>query len=205
MTNSISKLMNSKVAERVEHHVQSFPPAITFAKSKKSKEKRESSDFREFEIRLDPSDTNSQKTKKSAYVFELGDAETWCHWRKQVDDMCLLLGATTPEAQTKVIEALLRGRALESFQTYRQDNVTAHPTWDAAKVLKITLNDMAIQIFPVKNAYRQQKTYMKYHLFIGNGVTVKQFEQDIPGLNMCVLTMDQNSNPCSPKCAITII
>ena len=39
---------------------------------------------------------------------------------------------------------------------------------DEAKVLKITLNDMAIQIFPVKNAYRQQKTYMKYHLFIAS-------------------------------------
>ena len=40
MRNSVSKLMNSKVAERVEHHVQSFPPAITFAKSKKSKKKK---------------------------------------------------------------------------------------------------------------------------------------------------------------------
>ena len=110
MTNAVSKLTNTKVAERVEHHVQSFPPAITFAKSKKSKEKRESSDFREFEILLDPSDTSSQKTKKSAYVFELGDAETWCHWRKQVDDMCSLLEATTAAAQTKIIEALLRGR-----------------------------------------------------------------------------------------------
>ena len=179
MTNSVSKLMNSKVAERVEHHVQSFPPAITFAKSKKSKEKRETSDFREFEILLDPSNTNSQKTKKSAYVYEQGDPETWCHWRKQVDDMCLLLSATTPEAKTKVIEALLRGRALESFQTYQQANKTSHPTWDAEKILKITLNDMATQIFPVKNAYRQQKTYMKYHLFIGNGVSVKQFEHRI--------------------------
>ena len=66
-----SKLVGSKgnkVAERILHHVRSFPPPIAFTKSKKATAKKESSDYREFEMRLDPTDAESQKTKKSVAI-----------------------------------------------------------------------------------------------------------------------------------------
>ena len=88
----LSKPLNTKVAERIQHHVKSFPPPISFTKSKKASERKESSDYREFEMRLDPADNNSQKTKKSVLIFEDGDPEMWCEWRRQVDDLCRLLG-----------------------------------------------------------------------------------------------------------------
>ena len=82
MTNAQSKPLHinggpQKVAERIQHHVRSFPPPISFYKSKKAKERRESSDYREFEMKLDPSDANSQKTKKSAVIFEDGDPDMY--------------------------------------------------------------------------------------------------------------------------------
>ena len=49
MTNSQSKQaqkgqgFNHKVTEQIQHHVRSFPPPICFAKSKRGKEKKESS------------------------------------------------------------------------------------------------------------------------------------------------------------------
>ena len=187
VTNAQSKLSgNNKVAERILHHVKSFPPPIPFAKSKK-KEKRDKSDCREFEIKLDPADPNSQGTKKHFLVCEEGNPESWCEWRKQSEDVCRLLNATTADAKERVCLSLLRGRAHESFTTCEAEQVSANAgrstAWGDDKVLKHALNDMALEIFPSKHAYRRQVFHMKCHLFVGEGITAKEFEKRLNWLN----------------------
>jgi hypothetical protein len=52
------------VAERIQSHVSSFPRPIAFIKSKRADVKHETMDYREFEMRVDPSDENPQEMKK---------------------------------------------------------------------------------------------------------------------------------------------
>ena len=110
MTNSQSKPATNKAADHVLHHIKSFPPAITFSQSKKAKEKREPSDYREIEILLDPNNQNSQKMKKSSLYYEEGDPETWCEGRKQLDEVIRALGIKNDATkQEKVATSLLCG------------------------------------------------------------------------------------------------
>ncbi len=108
-----SKLMSTnRVAERIQSHVSSFPPPIAFARSKRASIKHEPTDFREFEMRFDPTDENSQKTKKAVLTYEDGDAEMWCEWREQLDELYRLVPLTSTEQQAKAVVSLLRGKAL---------------------------------------------------------------------------------------------
>lgn len=109
----------NRVAERIQSHVSSFPPPIAFAKSKRAKEKHDTSDYREFEMRFDISDKESQKTKKTVLVFEDGDAEMWCEWREQLDELYRLVPLETADKQAKAVTTLLRGRALMIYNTSR--------------------------------------------------------------------------------------
>jgi hypothetical protein len=45
---------------------------------------------------------------------------------------------------------------------------------------------MALEIFPTKHSYRRQVFYMKYHIFMGDGKTVKLFEKRVNWLNQCL-------------------
>jgi hypothetical protein len=45
---------------------------------------------------------------------------------------------------------------------------------------------MALEIFPTKHSYRRQVSYMKYHIFMGDGTTVKIFEKRVNWLNQCI-------------------
>jgi hypothetical protein len=50
MTNAQSKPTAAKVAERIQAQVKSCPPPIGFTKSAKASAKKESSDYREFQM-----------------------------------------------------------------------------------------------------------------------------------------------------------
>jgi hypothetical protein len=53
-----------------------------------------------FEIKVDPSDENSQKTKKAILTFkDGGDAEIWCKWQELLNELYQLVplkGADQP-------------------------------------------------------------------------------------------------------------
>jgi hypothetical protein len=53
MTNSQSKPVDTKIAERIQAQVKYCPPPIGFTKSAKAAAKKESSDYREFQMYLD--------------------------------------------------------------------------------------------------------------------------------------------------------
>jgi hypothetical protein len=45
---------------------------------------------------------------------------------------------------------------------------------------------MALGIFPTKHSNHHQVFYMKYHIFMGDGTTVKIFEKRVDWLNQCI-------------------
>ena len=112
-------LLTNRVAERIQSHVSSFPPPIAFSRSRRASVQHEATNFQEFEMRFDPSDETSQKTKKSVLTFADGDAEMWCEWREQLDELNRLVPLTTAEQKAKAVVSLLRGKALALYTTHR--------------------------------------------------------------------------------------
>ncbi len=189
-----SKLMSTnRVVERIQSHVSSFPPPIAFARSKRASIKHEPTDFREFKMRFDPTDENSQKTKKAVLTYEDGDAEMWCEWREQLDELYRLVPLTSTEQQAKAVVSLLRGKALALYLTHRsriereqaalQAQINPQGLLTAQEILARSLDQLAKEFFPVKHAYRRQIFYMRYHLFIGGEVTVREFDMRLNRMN----------------------
>jgi hypothetical protein len=97
----LKPLATNHVAERIQSHVSSFPLPIAFAPSKRASGKHKATNFWEFKMRFDPSDEKSQKTKKSVLTFEDGDAEMWCKWREQLDELYWIVPLTTAKKRRR--------------------------------------------------------------------------------------------------------
>jgi hypothetical protein len=105
----LKPLATNRVAERIQSHVSSFPPPIAFAWSKLASARHEANGFGEFKMRFNPSDKKSQKTKKSILTFKDGDAEMWCKWQEQLDELYRLVPLTTAKQKAKAGVSLLLG------------------------------------------------------------------------------------------------
>jgi hypothetical protein len=106
------------MAERIQSHVSSFPPPIAFVRSQRASAKHETSDFREFKMKFDPSDKKFQKAKKSVLTFKDGDTEMWCESREQLEELYRLIPLTTAEQKAKAAVSLLCGKALNLYLTH---------------------------------------------------------------------------------------
>jgi hypothetical protein len=118
---------------------------------------------------------------------------TCCNWRRHMDDLFTFMKIKDEETDNKIqiITSVLRGKALESFRTYQAEQEAANDKrkkpWYDEDVLEHILNDMALEIFPTKHSsYCRQVFYMKYHIFMGDGTTVKLFERRVNWLNQCL-------------------
>ena len=69
--------------------------------------------YHEFEYRLDAEDKKSTKMLKKTMMFEDGDAEMWCDWRIDFDDLIRLAPLKTAEQKTNAVLTLLKGKALQ--------------------------------------------------------------------------------------------
>jgi hypothetical protein len=189
MTNSQSKPTTAKIAERIQAQVKYCPPPIGFSKSAKAAAKKESSDYHEFQMYLDK---KNHKSAQSIPIFENGDPETWCDWRRHMEDLFAFMELNEDHTDKKIqlITSVLRGKALDSFQTYQaaqeEANDKQREPWDDDDVLDHILNDMALEIFSNKHSYRHQVFFMKYDIFMGEGTTVKAFEKRVTWLNHAV-------------------
>ena len=184
MTNAQSKPAPkiSEAAERISTHVRAFPPPIAFTKSKIALNKPSKDQYVKLKVWLDPEDNSSDQTERQVLVFEDGDAETWCEFRRQFNDLVRLVPLDTAAKKEKAYESLFRGQALEKFTTHRNavqlsnaGRRTRGTQWDDDKCLKHTIDLTAQEYFPAKHAVRRQTFYMKYHLYIGGNTTVKEF------------------------------
>ena len=146
-----------------------FPPAIPFRREKK-KEDDEEWESKKIKIRLDPDDNDvSNRIETPFFVFENGEAEDWVKWRMQMDELIRDMPLTTGEQKVKVAKALLKGQAREYFtgilidlemQMDEEDEMTAEDRYTEA------IETLGKKYFPTEHAYRRQKSYLRYHLFM---------------------------------------
>jgi hypothetical protein len=107
MTNTQSKPIAYKVAERILSLVKSFPPPITFKRrSAKAAVKKESSDYCIFQMYLDWTNDKSGKSIQSFPIFEDVDPETWCDWRHHIDDLLTFMKIEDEETTDKKIQII---------------------------------------------------------------------------------------------------
>ena len=146
-----------------------FPPAIPFRREKK-KEDDEEWESKKIKIRLDPDDNDvSNRIETPFFVFENGEAEDWVKWRMQMDELIRDMPLTTGEQKVKVAKALLKGQAREYFtgilidlemQMDEEGEMTAEDRYTEA------IETLGKKYFPTEHAYRRQKSYLRYHLFM---------------------------------------
>jgi hypothetical protein len=106
MTNSQSKPTAAKIAERIQAQVKYSPLPIGFAKSAKAAAKKESSDYHDFQMYLDKKNDKSGKTTQSVPIFKNGDPETWCDWRRHMEDLFAFMGELNEDHTDKKIQLI---------------------------------------------------------------------------------------------------
>jgi hypothetical protein len=95
---SVFKAVGSKPCGRKDSEPCHLVSAANSVRSEQTS-KHEATNFQEFEMKFDPSDKKLQKMKKSVLTSEDSDAEIWCEWREQLDELYLLILLTTASKQ----------------------------------------------------------------------------------------------------------
>jgi hypothetical protein len=195
MAPTYSKLNDtSQVADRLNHHLVSDPPPIKFMRSDRASKPVADTMYHEFEYRLDNLDENSTKMSKKTLMFENGDAEMWCDWRIEFEDLIRLAPLTTAEHKSNAALTLFKGKALQHFKEYTRtveifdaERVKKKKTkWTDEQKFYEILDRVAQEFFPVKHAYRRQCFYMRYHLYIGGKFGVREFMARLHRINACI-------------------
>jgi hypothetical protein len=185
----------SQVADRLTHHMASDPPPIKFMRSERASKSPAGTMYHEFEYRLDNANKKSAKMSKKTLMFENGDAEMWCDWRIEFDDLIRLAPFTTAEHKYNAALTLFKGKALQRFKKEyirtvdnlndEQEKRDKTPWNDDQKFFKV-LDQVAKEFFPVKHAYRRQCFYFRYHLYIGGKFGVREFMACLHRINACI-------------------
>ncbi len=195
MAPTYSKLNDtSQVADRLNHHLVSDPPPIKFMRSDRASKPVADTMYHEFEYRLDNLDENSTKMSKKTLMFENGDAEMWCDWRIEFEDLIRLAPLTTAEHKSNAALTLFKGKALQHFKEYTRtveifdaERIKKKKTkWTDEQKFYEILDRVAQEFFPVKHAYRRQCFYMRYHLYIGGTFGVREFMARLHRINACI-------------------
>ena len=116
----------SQVVDQLIHHMASDPPPIKFMRSERATKIPADTMYHEFEYRLDATDKESTKMSKKTLMFENGDAEMWCDWRIEFDDLIQLAPLTTAEHKSNTVLTIFKGKALQHFKEYTRTVDSIH-------------------------------------------------------------------------------
>ena len=154
-----------RVARMQVQAMQVNPPAIPFRRDRKKQEEQET---KKIKIKTDPSDEDSDEIEVYAKVFDEGDAESWIQWRIQLDDLIWDKQLTDGWEKTVLAKALLKGSAREKFCDILLDIDINQDDADINEedVFKEAIDRLGLNYFPSENAYRRQRNYLRYHLFM---------------------------------------
>jgi hypothetical protein len=102
---------------------------------------------------------------------------------------------TTAEHKSNAALTLFKGKALQHFKeyTWTVDNLNNErgkrdkTPWDDDQKFFEVLDRVAEEFFPVKDAYPRQCFHLRYHLYIGGKLGVREFMARLQGINACIL------------------
>jgi len=100
-----------------------YAPSIPFKESKKSKDKDDEGEYKQFDVKINAADaTSADKAKQKVLVFTDGTAEEWVTWRMNVDDLIRDLNiADIGDKKVATTLTVLSGAARARFQTSYRD------------------------------------------------------------------------------------
>jgi len=184
----------SQASDRFIQHMASDPPPIKFIRSERAAKTPDDSMYHEFEFHIDKNDKKSTKMSKKMLMFENGDAEMWCDWRIEFDDLVQLAPLKTTDQKTNAVLTLFKGKALQHFKEFsrsieqvnRERIDSGKTAWSEERKFSEILDKVAKEFFPVKHAYRRQCFYLRYHLYISGKFGVREFMARLHRINACI-------------------
>ena len=117
-----------------------------------------------------------------ATVFNEGEAEDWIRWRIQLDELIRDKNLRTGRQKIVLAKALLKGNAREKFSNLLvdlamneedlEDDVGQDNEFDEA------IERLGLDYFASANAYRRQRNYLRYHIFMMD-MTLNDFRTEL--------------------------
>ena len=159
-----------KVALLLTQAAHVNPPAIQFRRQKPKDDEASEEDekIKKIKIKLDPDDDDSDEFEARCFIFETGDAERWVKWRIQMDELIRDVPLNDGEKKIKYSKALLAGQARERFVNIVAD--LRHANQDEQEDPEDTYSEAIERLgqfyFGSEHAYRRQKSYLRYHVFM---------------------------------------
>ncbi len=178
-----------KVAQMQIQAMQVNPPAIPFRRVKKKEEDEDEVETKKLKIRTDPTDEDSDEIEIRATVFDEGEAEDWIKWRIQFDELVRDMQLVTGRQKIVVAKALLKGNAREKFSNILADlaiNRELEVEDDEVGAQDKNMDDdfeeaiekLGLDYFPSVHAYRRQRNYLRYHVFMMD-MTLSDFKAEL--------------------------
>ena len=159
-----------KVASLQQQALHVNPPAIRFRRTVPSTGADLKLETKKIKIKIDPDNDDSEELEVRAFMFEDGDAEQWIKWRIQLDELIRDIPLKTEQGKIKTAKALLKGAAREVFLTelvdVELDADSESADLDGHVVFEETVDRLGRRYFTTQHAYRRQRNYLRYHLFM---------------------------------------
>ena len=160
-----------KVALLLTQAAHVNPPAIQFRRQKPKDDDASDEDekIKKIKIKLDPDDDDSDEFEARCFIFETGEAEKWVKWRIQMDELVRDVPLNDGEKKIKYSKALLAGEARERFTNIVADlrhAAQGGEEEDAEDTYNEAIERLGHFYFGSEHAYRRQKSYLRYHVFM---------------------------------------
>jgi hypothetical protein len=180
-----------RVAAMQVQAMQVNPPAIPFRHEKK-KEDDDEVDTKKLKIKTDPDDEDSDEREIRATVFVEGNAEDWIRWKIQFDERIRDMQVSTERQKEVFAKALLKGNAREKFtniltdlevsRELNEDNGKFDDDDDDDDLFREAIKKLGVDYFPSVHAYRRQRNYLRYHVFMMD-TSLSDFKAELPRQN----------------------
>jgi hypothetical protein len=157
------------------------PPIPFTPNSKKVKSELTEADKTElitFDFFVDPKNS-ATKFSKEFLIFKDGGPEDWIKWLMGYRDLEMMMPLREPSDKSKMLQTLLKGRALSQFDHHLRKRLGAEdielPDHD---LLELVIRGVGLEYIS-RRAIRVQKYYMMRCLFMGPSVSVQQFVEHL--------------------------
>jgi len=165
-----------KIVPLSNRSLQHVPAPIPLVRVKKSDEE-DPNRFLHIELKSNPSQTTSQKYKKSVCIFRHGSIEDFLEWKKDLEAVFEGQSIRTAPAKFAMAKRLLEGDPLINFE----NSIALHGD-ETEENYQAVMRDLMLYIFP-KKALRIQKRYMRRQMRKPREMRVRDFVARVQEMN----------------------